>query len=249
MPTRSQKPVPPNVPLDLGEPYCGACGHRLTGLVDSPKCPECGRPIVEVVTRAGKLGRRYRSETTLFGLPLIDVAIGATHSETRGSARGIFAIGDKAKGFVAIGNSALGIVAVGGRAFGVFAIGGIAIGLVSSCGGISVGAIAVGGLVLGLLGYGGLCAAIVADGGVCIGFYVAGALPIAIGQGLTASGPSPSDVFAMFSWFFGGPPFNAWRYMLQPTAVVFALPIAATLAIALLAGARRASARRNEPAP
>ncbi len=244
MPTGPQKPVPPNVPLDLGEPYCGACGHRLTGLVDSSKCPECGRPIVEVVTRAGRLGRRYRSETTLFGLPLIDVAIGATHSETRGSARGIFAIGDKAKGFVAIGNSAMGIVAVGGRAFGVFAIGGIAIGLVSSCGGISVGAIAVGGLVLGLLGYGGLCAAIVADGGVCIGFYVAGALPIAIGQG------SPNDAFAMFSWFFGRTaPFNVWRYLLQPWAVVFALPIAATLGIALLAGARRASARRNEPAP
>ncbi|MCP3902794.1 MAG: hypothetical protein GY715_04080 [Planctomycetes bacterium] len=244
MPTKPQKPVPPNVTLDLGEPYCGACGHRLTGLVDSSRCPECGRPIVEVVTRAGKLGRRYRSETTLFGLPLIDVAIGATHSETRGSARGIFAIGDKAKGFVAIGNSALGIVAVGGRAFGVFALGGIAFGLVSSCGGISVGAIAVGGLVLGLLGFGGLCAAIVADGGVCIGFYVAGALPIAIGQG------SPSDAFGMFSWFFGRTsPFSVWRYLLQPWAVVFALPITATLAIALLAGARRKSARRNAPAP
>ena len=93
----------------------------------------------------------------------------------------------------------------------MFAIGGIAIGLVSSCGGISVGAIAVGGLVLGLLGYGGLCAAIVADGGVCIGFYVAGALPIAIGQ------RSPNDAFAMFPWFFGRTaPFNAWRYILQP---------------------------------
>ncbi len=250
MPTRPQKPDPPNVPLDLGEPYCGACGHRLTGLVDSPKCPECGRPIVEVVTRAGKLGRRYRSETTLFGLPLIDVAIGATHSETRGSARGIFAIGDHAKGFVAIGNSAVGIVAIGGRAVGVFALGGIALGLVSSWGGISVGAIASGGLVLGLLGFGGICAAIVATGGVCIGLYVAGGLPIAIAQGLTASGAAPSDVLATFSWFLGPlPPSNVLRYFLQPTAVTFALPIAAALAIALLAGARHASARRNEPAP
>lgn len=244
MPTGSQKPVPLSVPLDLGEPYCGVCGHPLTGLVDSSKCPECGRPIVEVLTRAGRLGHRYRSQTTLFGLPLIDVAVGATHSETRGAARGILAIGDKARGFVAIGTSAVGIVAVGGRAFGVFAIGGIAIGLVSALGGISAGAIATGGLVLGLLGYGGLCAAIVADGGVCIGVYAAGALPIAIGQTAAAS----TDVVGSFSWFFGRTqPFNAWRHIIQPWAVVLALPIAAALVIAALAGARQASGWRHAP--
>lgn len=244
MPTEPQKPVPPNVPLDLGEPYCGACGHRLTGLVDSSKCPECGRPIVEVVTRAGKLGRRYRSQTTLFGLPLVDIALGATHSETRGTARGVFAIGDKAKGFVAIGNSAVGVVAIGGRAFGVFAIGGIAIGLVSSLGGISVGAIAWGGLTLALLGFGGMCAAIVADGGMCIGLYATGGLPITIGHG------SFNDVSSMFWWFFGRTgQFSVWRYMLQPFAIVFALPLAVTFLIALLAGARHASARRHAPAP
>ena len=79
------KPVPPNEKLDLGEPYCGACGQRLTGLVDSSKCPECGRPIVDVVTRAGKLGNRYRSQATLFGLPLLDIAFGGTHDEPVGS--------------------------------------------------------------------------------------------------------------------------------------------------------------------
>lgn len=243
MPTEPQKPVPPNVPLDLGEPYCGACGHQLTGLVDSSKCPECGRPIVEVVTRAGKLGRRFRSATTLFGLPLIDVALGATHSETRGAARGIIAIGDRAKGFIAIGDLAVGIVAIGGRAFGVFAIGGIAIGLVSSLGGISVGSIAVGGLVLGLLGWGGFCAAIVADGGVSIGVYAAGALPISIGQ---ATAAATSQAFATFSWFFGRTqPFNALRYIIQPWAFVLALSIAATLIITMMAGARHASAQRH----
>ncbi len=240
MPPNPQPPIPPNVPLKLGEPYCGACGYRLTGLVDSSKCPECGRPIVEVVTRAGTLGRRYRSETTLLGRPLLSVAIGATHSETRGLARGIIAIGDHARGFVAIGNSAVGIVAIGGRACGVFAIGGIAIGLVSSCGGISVGAIAVGGLVLGGLGFGGISAAVVADGGVAIGFYVAGALRIAIGQ------RSPGEAFEMFSWFFGRTtPFSAWRYVVQPWAVGLALPVVASLLIAMLAGARDVVARRD----
>ncbi|MCA9296399.1 MAG: hypothetical protein KC983_07770 [Phycisphaerales bacterium] len=238
MSTTPQKPIPPNVPLDLGEPYCGACGHRLTGLVDSSKCPECGRPIVEVITRAGKLGRRYRSSTTLFGLPIVDVAIGATHSETRGSAHGIFAIGDRARGIIAIGNRSVGIVAIGGRAFGVFALGGIAIGLVSSCGGISIGALAVGGLAFGLLGYGGISTAIVADGGVCIGLYVAGALPIQIGHGVS------KDVFEMFTWFFGRTsPVNVLRQLLQPWAIVLGLPIAATAITAALTHIRRKSSR------
>jgi len=249
MPTGPQKPVAPKDPLDLGEPYCGACGQRLTGLIDSTRCPECGRPIIEVVTRSGQLGRRYRSTSTLFGLPLIDVAIGATHSETKGTARGVFAIGDHAKGVVAIGNSAVGIVAVGGRAVGVFALGGIAIGLVSSWGGISVGAIAAGGLVLGLLSFGGICAGIVATGGVCIGLYAAGGAPIVIGQSLTSTWASPTDVFNMFSWFFGTSANSMWRFMIQPTAVVFALPIAVSFVTALLAMARHAVLRRSAPTP
>lgn len=239
MPTEPVKPVPPNVSLDLGEPYCGACGHRLTGLVDSSKCPECGRPIVEVVTRAGKLGKRYRSAITLFGLPLVDIALGATHSETRGSARGVFAIGDRARGCVAIGNSAVGVVAIGGRAFGVFAMGGIAVGLVSAMGGICVGAIATGGLVLALLGFGGICAALVADGGVCIGLYVSGALPVSLGN---ASAAATTDAFAWCSWFFGRTqPFNPWRYIIQPWAVVSMMPAFAALVFGLLAGARHRS--------
>ena len=59
------------------------------------------KPDLEVVTRAGRLGRRYRTPTTLFGLPLVDIAIGATHSETRGTARGVLAIGDFARGLIA----------------------------------------------------------------------------------------------------------------------------------------------------
>ena len=243
MPTAPQKPVPSNVPLQLGEPYCGACGHRLSGLVDSSKCPECGRPIIEVLTRSGRLGRRYRSRTTLFGLPLIDIALGATHSETRGLARGVFAIGDKARGIVAIGGSSVGVVAIGGRAMGVCSLGGMSLGLLSSCGGISVGAITVGGFALGGLGYGGVCAAIVADGGVSVGLYAAGGLPIALGQATT---DATVDVFKMFSWFFGRTqPFNALRAITQPWAVAIGLPLLVTCVVALLAAARHATRPRG----
>ena len=40
------------------EPYGGNCGQQLTGLIDSSKCPECGKPLVEVLRRGGGWGCR-----------------------------------------------------------------------------------------------------------------------------------------------------------------------------------------------
>src|SRR5687768_9506924 len=99
------------------EPYCGNCGYQLTGAVDSSKCPECGRPLVEVLTRKGQSlvrGKRYRSKATLWGLPVIHIAVGPAEGELRGKAKGIIAIGDMAFGFLALGGMACGVVAVGG---------------------------------------------------------------------------------------------------------------------------------------
>jgi predicted RNA-binding Zn-ribbon protein involved in translation (DUF1610 family) len=240
MTTKAQKPVPPQEDLELGEPYCGACGHRLTGLVDSSKCPECGRPIIDVLTRAGKLGTRYRSQTTLFGLPLIDVALGGTHNESTGSARGVFAVGDSAKGFVAMGGKATGIVALGGRAVGVFSVGGISFGLVSSWGGISIGAMASGGIVLALLGFGGLCAGVVTSGGVSLGVYAFGGTPF--GYLL-----NQAEVYQSFSWFLGPPRLSVWTF-LQPTIAVLVLPVVAALFFAILATARHVTAGREDRA-
>jgi len=52
------------------EPYCGNCGYNLSGLADSARRAECGKPIIEVLmrsesSRAG--GGRYRSGVKLFG--------------------------------------------------------------------------------------------------------------------------------------------------------------------------------------
>ena len=79
-------------------PFCSACGYDLTGCVESSKCPECGRPIVDVLTRPSfpaRFGKRYRSKATLFGWPVIDVATGPSGNELRGHARGIIAVGDR----------------------------------------------------------------------------------------------------------------------------------------------------------
>jgi zinc protease len=142
----------------------------------------------ETALRAGwnsmakRVGERvYRSETTVLGLPLLDInlsapvppgwqkAVGSSDLErARRVARGWIAIGDDARGILlAIGSTARGLVALGGRAIGVVSFGGVAAGLV-----------AFGGLALGVLGIGGLGAGAYAFGGGAVGWRAAGGLAI-----------------------------------------------------------------------
>ena len=140
------------------KPYCKECGYLLVGLTDSSKCPECGRPIVDVLARdsfPNRAGIRYESQAHLFGWPLISIATGPKGNEVRGKAVGIIAIGDAAKGVIAIGGLATGGIAIGGLAVGVVACGGCAIGGLALGGG-ALGLVAVGGVACGLLAYGGM---------------------------------------------------------------------------------------------
>src|SRR5688572_11826068 len=121
-------------PRDAKAPYCNNCGYDLSNLTESSKCPECGRPLVEVLTRGPsnlETGKRYRSKATLFGWPVIDVALGPKDGELRGHAKGVIAIGDIATGGIALGGLARGVIAVGGAAFGAFSLGGFSFGLVT----------------------------------------------------------------------------------------------------------------------
>lgn len=137
-------------------PYCKECGYELTGLTDSSKCPECGRPIVEVLVRASfhGMGKRYTSTSTLLGLPLLAIAIGPHGAERMGKPVGFIAIGDKPKGIIAIGGMPYGVIAIGGFARGVITLGGFSLGLISM-GGFSLGALALGGFAMGLYAFGG----------------------------------------------------------------------------------------------
>jgi hypothetical protein len=235
------------------EPYCSNCGYRLTGLTESSRCPECGRPLVEVLTRnqAFTFGKRWRSRARLFGLPVIDIAFGPHGTETRGKARGIIAIGDTATGGLALGGIARGIVAVGAMAVGICAAGGMAVGLLMASGGLAIGGIAVGGCAIGGIAVGGAAiggiasgggaAGIVAQGGGAFGHYVR-----------DARGTRPAaaaEVFASLSWLLGSwPPRGAGPMLPMIANVVLTILAAAIVAIPALVIVVRDDWARQDPA-
>lgn len=235
--------------MSIGRPICNHCKYDLTGLTQSSRCPECGRPIVEVLVRDKPVvaaGRRYESATRVFGLPLIHIAQGPTETEHRGKARGIIAIGDTATGLVAIGGRALGVIAlgglsmgvwcVGGLGFGVIAFGGLAIGLVMATGGGACGTIAAGGGALGVVATGGLAVGYFARGGQGVGRYVL--------DGRT-NDVTAQAFFSDWGWLVGSPkslssPFQLWTQAI-PLLSVFALLtiLAVIVVIAILLQHRR----------
>lgn len=127
----------------------------------------------------------YRSETTIWGLPLVHVHV--SRGERGGSrvARGIIAIGDIAIGGVAIGGVAMGGMSIGGVSLGLLSLGGVSLGLLLAFGGLAVGYVAIGGCAVGVYAMGGAALAQrVAAGGaaraaIAIGDQASGATVLA----------------------------------------------------------------------
>lgn len=128
-------------------------------------------PTPAVQPSCGQWHYEYKSQRTLWGLPLVHI-----HFQNRGiaRARGIIAIGNIATGFVAVGALAVGLLSFGGVALGLIALGGVAIGLLLSIAGVSIGTVALGGVALGLIAIGGVALGYVALGGCASGIYAAG---------------------------------------------------------------------------
>ena len=221
------------------QPYCSNCGYVLTGLTESSKCPECGKPLVEVLTRTPhaflNAGKRYRSKATLFGWPVIDVALGPKDGQMRGHARGIIAIGDIATGGIAIGGIARGVVALGGLAIGLFSLGGAALGLISATGGFAIGGLAAGGGAIGVLSTGGGAIGVMAQGGGALGLFTRDARGVK---------PAGTDAFNDFSWFFG--PMPLADAMDRPMLVTFCITAAVAALIGVVAWARLLAAPKHE---
>lgn len=219
------------------EPFCGNCGYILTGLTGSSKCPECGKPIVDVLQRKNmgmNFGKRYRSKATIFGMPVIDIAMGPKNGEMRGHARGFIAIGDEAMGVLAIGGIARGIVAIGGVSLGVFSTGGVTLGLLIALGGLSFGGIAVGGVAIGAVATGGLAIGWVAQGGMAIG-------DLARGGNNFSSVTSRAAEWQRWEWLLGKWPPDIYTQL--HTAIILGGTLLGVLAII---GLMALIAMRNE---
>lgn len=203
----------------LPPPSCAACGHDLTGAVDSARCPECGRPLVEVLVRQphgavlrfgmrAKPTRRYESKTRVLGMPLVSIALGPDEKSAIGRARGYFAIGDIATGVFALGGVARGVVAFGGVSIGGVTFGGLSLGTFAAFGGFALAWLggAVGGFAVGLLASGGGAIGAVAQGGLAIGWLARGAT--ARGAHAWSRAGADADTQALFeqyAWLVGPP--------------------------------------------
>lgn len=129
-------------------------------------CPECEREVSDQALMCphcgygfgGMFNYEYRSEATLFGLPLVHIVRGRQFDPATGKrrvAKGIIAIGPIAMGGLAMGGLSVGVVALGGVSLGIVALGGLAVGLGLAVGGGAIGFIAFGGGAIGYYAIGG----------------------------------------------------------------------------------------------
>jgi Protein kinase domain len=113
------------------------------------------------------LSYEYRSKATLFGWPLVHVAIGVNPATGRKrNARAIIAVGTAPRGIIAFGDVAVGVIACGIFGYGLVSFSVIAVGVIA-CGSVAAG------LVFAM---GGLAIAPVALGGLAFGWYANGAM-------------------------------------------------------------------------
>lgn len=232
-----------------GAPYCGDCGYDLTGATDSAKCPECGRPIVEVLMRPAFQvrggGKRWRSRAQIMGMPAVDIAIGPLGDDPVGRARGFIAIGTEARGMLAIGGRAYGLVAVGGFAMGGFTFGGMSLGALSAFGGMACGLFASGGWAVGAFAQGGGAAGWIAQGGMAFGWFARGGA--AFGLRTISAGGARSDaaqaMFDRFALFFGSGLPTVWSIV---GSVLLQLLVMACVGGTLAVIALRAIGRSGE---
>ncbi|MPZ36447.1 MAG: zinc-ribbon domain-containing protein [Rhizobiales bacterium] len=142
---------------------CPDCGREVSD--QATACPGCGRPLQErgpAIAVSGGWSApplylyEYRSQTTLFGLPLVHIFFGPVWLAGFKPARGIIAIGNIAIGFAAFGGVAMGFLAFGGISLGLVCVGGVALALGLGAGGIATGYWALGGIAIGVYALGGL---------------------------------------------------------------------------------------------
>lgn len=135
-----------------GTAAVGICTVCSRGICRGCVAADAPRLVCAACARGGALGYEYRSETTMFGLPLVHIAFAQNPVTGRPViARGVIAIGNIAYGGLAVGGAAFGLLTFGGLSIGLLgALGGAAAGLGLSVGGFAAGSVAIGGAAFGL---------------------------------------------------------------------------------------------------
>ena len=112
----------------------------------------------------GKYFAEFRSNTEVFGMPLLHYTRGICPETGRRVV---------ARGFLAVGRRAVGVIAVGQASAGIIAIGQASVGIVLSLAQAGAGMLAVGQLAAGVLfGLGQLSTGVTAIGQLAAGQYV-----------------------------------------------------------------------------
>ena len=107
--------------------FCPYCGSELVDPAEGKFCNACGKEVP--VLARGKKPVDYQSSLTVFGWPLVHIALGPDPKTRKpGVARGLIAIGDIAIGGIAAGGVCIGGIALGGVGLGMVSFGGVAIG-------------------------------------------------------------------------------------------------------------------------
>lgn len=112
---------------------CRECGHEVSG--QALLCPNCGAPRPAKDKWDG-WGYEYRSQTRLFGLPLLHVSFKFTPNFLPVPAKGIIAIGQFGMGVVNISQFGLGVFSLSQFTVGMYAVAqfGIAYSLIAQFG-------------------------------------------------------------------------------------------------------------------
>ena len=141
----------------------------------------------------------YKSERTLWGMPLVHINLCANGLCW---ARGVIAVGNVSTGLISVGALSAGLFSFGAISLGLLSLGALVFGLMSA-GAVAVGLAAWGGFAFGLASFGGIAAGEFAVGGVAMGgkLAIGGAVsaPVAVGEAaegarafLTGSGTDPA---------------------------------------------------------
>jgi hypothetical protein len=98
---------------------CRECRHDISG--EALSCPYCGAPCPARDQWEG-WGFEYKTETTLWGLPLVHISFKYRPNRIPVPARGIVAIGQFACGVFTLSQFGIGVVSVGQFTIAGFAL-------------------------------------------------------------------------------------------------------------------------------